>query len=244
MTDGGLFKPMSMVPELFRLKPSLAMSQPSSSSSSGPDEHRLGTDLRQAIDQATDIVASLETFPVDVSFSAFVVIDGKGRMLKTKMATFHRPNPGLMEQFHENIWIKVNELVPEQEGSVTIEFKDIRMSIKKRVKVVQKCPCCHVEVKTRMNLHLRERCPVSKGKYCMNCSSMVEGDMKQHTIDCRTRKYHCVGCGEVFLHSSTLRAHQSSCRQIRRAEEVSNILQLFVISRTFVWQAFMIVTHS
>jgi hypothetical protein len=190
-----------------------------SSSSTAPDEHRLGSNLRSAINEATAIVSDLSTFPVDVSFSAFVVIDGRGKQVKTKSATLYRPNPGLMEQFHENLWIKFNDSVPEEERTVNIEVKDIRMSIKKKNKVVQICPCCHVEVKIRMLRHLKERCPVSQGKYCMNCASMVEGDMEQHIIDCRSRKYHCASCGEEFLHSSTLRAHQSHCRQIKRAEE-------------------------
>ena len=194
------------------------MSQPSSASVD-PDEHRLGSDLRNSIDRAADIVATLETFPVDVSFVVFAVIDGKGRMIKTKAATFYRANPGLMEQFHENIWAKINDIVPNEEREVAIEVKDVRMFVKKRVKVVQKCPCCHVEVKIRMNRHLKERCPVAQGKYCINCETMVEGDMKDHIVECRTKKYHCVGCGEVFLHSSTLRSHQSSCGGARRAEQ-------------------------
>ena len=203
-----------------------------SSSSSALEEHRLGTNLCLAIDEAILIVDGLTNFPVDVSFSAFAVIDGRGSSVKTKPVTLYRSDPGLMEQIHENLSVKINEEIPEEERKDRIVVKDIRMTVKRKNKVVQKCPCCHAEVKTRMLLHLKERCPVSKGKYCMNCASMVEGDLMQHIIECRSRKYHCVSCGEEFLHSSTLRAHQSTCRAIRRAEqEVSSCFSRLLLQK-------------
>ena len=53
--------------------------------------------------------------------------------------------------------------------------------------------------------------------------------MKSHALQCRSRKYHCSSCGEIFLHSSTLRSHQFTCRQQRRAEAEVMLLHVCLI---------------
>ena len=77
--------------------------------------------------------------------------NGRGRLIKTKAATFHRSNPGLLEQYHDNLRAKFDEEVTD--GSAGVEVRDIRLIVKKKERIVQKCPCCHIEVASRLLRH-------------------------------------------------------------------------------------------
>ena len=181
-----------------------------SSSSSSFVDHRLGQDLRAAFDSANTIIAGLSSFPVDVHFIVFATINGNGSFVQPHPVTLRRPNPELLEQLHIAVWDNLCDKIPNSSGAVDFSIKNITMRIKKREQQKETCQFCNEQF-----VHLKKHmanCSHAQGQYCSNCKTFVADDYLAHVNKCRSRLYHCSGCGHDFLHASTLRAHQRHCR--------------------------------
>ena len=150
-------------------------------------------------------------------FIVFAVINGEGSIVQPKKLTLRRPDPELLEQYNVAIWDELCNRVPSSECAVDFTIKNISMRIKSLEKQLQTCQFCNGQF-ARLRRHMAS-CPHAQGRYCDNCKSFVTRDYLEHVTSCRSRLYHCPGCGNDFLHASTLRAHQRHCSHFE--EEVS-----------------------
>ena len=187
----------------------MASTSSSSSSSSSHEDHRLGTDLRLAFDSANSIIGALSSFPVDVHFIVFAVVDGEGSFVRPHKLTLRDTDPELLEQLHIAVWDEICSKITNTQSAVDFSIKNISMRIKQHAKQKETCQFCNAQV-ARLNRHMAS-CPHAQGHYCGNCQSFITRDYLEHVTSCRSRLYHCTGCGNDYLHASTLRAHQRHC---------------------------------
>ena len=207
------------------------MSATSSSSSSDSEDHRLGRDVRLAFDAARSIIDARpsSSFPIDIHFIVFAVIDGRGSFVQPHKVTLRRPDPELLEELYAAVWEELCNRVPDHASERAVDFviKDVRMRIKSIGKRTEKCHFCHGEF-VRLRRHM-DTCTHAQGNYCSNCKAYITQDFLQHSISCRSRLYHCSGCGNDFLHASTLRAHRRQCSELEDGEEVSYVVVYFPV---------------
>jgi hypothetical protein len=105
--------------------------------------YKLHTDLRAAINQAKQILDSdglSFRFPVDVSFSAYLVTDRKGHPFETGKMTHYKPDHAKIESAYQALSEKLLDLYDP--AISTVEFKDISMNVEEHRALTEKCPVC------------------------------------------------------------------------------------------------------
>ena len=173
-------------------------------------------DLNLAFDKTEATIVRLqERFPIEVSMSSIVKVDGVSKVYRTRVQIIHTLdsfNRTLLEtDFEDNVFADTT-YDPTTGRATAIVWDRVYLEICDHVRGKKTCHICRRSVLSpSFAAHFRQ---CSKGKGCSICQLVVPGDnLAVHRETCGVRKFECRVCGKNCPTGGSRAAHEKICRK-------------------------------
>ena len=177
--------------------------------------YTLPVDLNSALNSSEATIVRLqERFPIEMSMSAIVKVDGSPKVYRTRVLIIHSLdsfNRSLLEtDFEDNVFADTS-FDPRTGLATSIKWEKVFLEICDHVRGKKTCHICRKTVlSASFACHFRK---CSNGKGCSICQCVVPGDLKTHKESCGVRKFACRLCEREFPTGGSRAAHEKLCRR-------------------------------